>query len=106
MARSIKQKPCSVLNFDNFFTSIALMHHLRNKYGIVRANRLRRAKKKLPSDKKLKKKGRGAFAQVMSNEHNIAIVMWFDNKFVVAASNTYVDAHPAQNIMLYKKDER
>lgn len=34
LAKSIKQKPCSVLYFDNFFTSIELMHHLRNEYGI------------------------------------------------------------------------
>ncbi|XP_026746467.1 piggyBac transposable element-derived protein 3-like [Trichoplusia ni] len=110
LAKSIKQKPCSVLYFDNFFTSIELMHHLRNEYGIfslgtVRTNRLRGAEKKLPSDKELKKKGRGAFAQVVSNEHNIAVVKWFDNKFVVAAS-TYVDAHPVQNIMRYKKEEK
>lgn len=110
LSKSIKQKPCSVLYFDNFFTSIELMHHLRNEYGIfslgtVRANRLRGAEKKLPSDKELKKKGRGAFAQVVSNKHNIAVVKWYDNKFVVAAS-TYVDAHPVQNIMRYKKEEK
>lgn len=57
-------------------------------------------KKKLPSDKELKK-----VAQVVSNEHNIAVVKWFDNKFVVAAS-TYVDAHPVQHIMRYKREER
>lgn len=110
LAQSIKQKPCSVLYFDNFFTSIELLHHLRNEYGIfslgtVRANRLRGAEKKLPSDKELKKKGRGAFSQVVSQEHNIAVIKWFDNKFVLAAS-TYVDAHPIQNIMRYKKEEK
>ncbi|XP_046974849.1 piggyBac transposable element-derived protein 3-like [Vanessa cardui] len=110
LANSIKQKPCSVIYFDNFFTSIELMHHLRSEYGIfslgtVRTNRLRGAEKKLPSDKELKKKGRGAFAQVVSNEHNIAVVKWFDNKFVVAVS-TYVDAYPVQNIMRYKKEEK
>ncbi|XP_045451964.1 piggyBac transposable element-derived protein 3-like [Melitaea cinxia] len=48
---------------------------------------------------------RGAFAQVVSHEHNIAVVKWFDNKFVLAAS-TYVEAHPVQNVMRYKKEEK
>lgn len=52
LAKSIKQKPYSILYFDNFFTSIELMHHLRNEYvifslGTVRANRLRGQRKNL-----------------------------------------------------------
>ncbi|XP_045449385.1 piggyBac transposable element-derived protein 3-like [Melitaea cinxia] len=53
----------------------------------------------------MKKRGRGAIAQVVSREHNIAVVKWFDNKFVLAAS-TYVEAHPVQNVMRYKKEEK
>lgn len=34
LAKSINKKPCSVLYFNNFFTSIELIHHLRNEYGI------------------------------------------------------------------------
>ncbi|KAF9794875.1 hypothetical protein SFRURICE_005110 [Spodoptera frugiperda] len=97
LAKSINEKPCSVLYFNNFFTSIELIHHLRNEYGTVRANRHRGAeKKKLPSDKELKKRKAPRLC---------ASLKWFDNKFVVAAS-TYVDAHPVQHIIRYKREER
>ncbi|XP_063627513.1 piggyBac transposable element-derived protein 3-like [Cydia splendana] len=107
LSQSIQLPACKVLYFDNFFTSLELIHHMRNEYGIfslgtIRSNRLREANKKLPTDKNLKKKGRGAHAQVVSNESNIAIVKWFDNKCVTAASS-YVDAHPSHNVLRYNK---
>ncbi|CAH2089681.1 unnamed protein product [Euphydryas editha] len=61
LAKSIRQTACKVLCFDNFFTSIELLQYLRNECGIfamgtIRANRLRGAEKKLPTDKNLKKR--------------------------------------------------
>lgn len=107
LSQTIQQPACKVLYFDNFFTSLELLHHLRNEYGIfalgtIRSNRLREANKKLPTDKNLKKKGRGAFAQVVSNQSKIAIVKWFDNKCVTVASS-YVDAYPNHTILRYNK---
>ena len=110
LSQTIKQKPCSVLYFDNFFTSLELLQHLRTEYGIfalgtVRQNRLRGAQSKLPTDKILKKKGRGSSAQVVSNDANISIVKWFDNKCVIAAS-TYTDSHPVQQVLRYCKNTK
>lgn len=107
LSQTIQQPACKVLYFDNFFTSLELIHHMRNEYGIfslgtIRSNRLREANEKLPTDKNLKKRGRGSFAQVVSNESKIAIVKWFDNKCVTAASS-YVDAHPSHNVLRYNK---
>ncbi|CAH0714336.1 unnamed protein product, partial [Brenthis ino] len=107
LAKSIHQPACKVLCFDNFFTSIELLQYLRNEYGIfalgtIRSNRLRGAEKKLPTDKNLKKSGRGSHAQVVCNKNKIVVVKWYDNKCVTAAS-TFVDAHPIQNVVRYKK---
>lgn len=82
-------------------------HHMRNEYGIftlgtIRSNHFRDANKKLPTDKNLKKRGRGSFAQVVSNERKIAIVKWFDNECVTVASS-YVDAHSSHNVLRYDK---
>ncbi|KOB72988.1 Uncharacterized protein OBRU01_11452 [Operophtera brumata] len=110
LAKSIRQPACKVLCFDNFFTSIELLQHLRNEYGIfslgtIRQNRLRGAEVKLPTDKNLKKKGRGFHAQVVCNKNKIVIVKWLDNKCVTVAS-TYIDSHPIQVVVRYKKEEK
>ncbi|CAK1593994.1 unnamed protein product [Parnassius mnemosyne] len=109
LAKSIRQPVCKILCFDNFFTSIELLQYLRNERGIfamgtIRANRLRGAENKLPTDKNLKKKGRGSHAQVVCNKNKIAVVKWFDNKCVTAAS-TFVDEYPTQTVVRYKKEE-
>lgn len=57
----------------------------------------------MPTEKTLKKKGRGAFCQVVCNDNKISIVKWFDNKEVVLASS-YVDAHPVEKIKRFSKD--
>ncbi|CAK1601014.1 unnamed protein product [Parnassius mnemosyne] len=107
LSKTIKQQACSVLYFDNFFTSLELLKHLRNEYGIfalgtIRQNRLRGAAAKLPTDKNLKKRGRGSFAQVIPNECKIAVIKWFDTKCVTAAS-TYTHSQPVQQVWRYCK---
>lgn len=110
LAHSIHQPACKIICFDNFFTSIELLHRLREVYGIfsvgtIRQNRLRGAENKLPTDKNLKKRGRGSHAQVVCNKNKIAVVKWFDNKCVTAATS-YLDSRPVQVVMRYKKEER
>ncbi|CAK1599832.1 unnamed protein product [Parnassius mnemosyne] len=110
LSKTIKEPACKVIYFDNFFTSIELVYHLRNEYGIfslgtVRPNRLRGGDKKLPSDNILKKRGRGAFSQITSNERKVAVVKWFDNKCFTIASS-YADAHPVDHVLRYNKDKK
>lgn len=107
LAKSIRHPACKILCFDNFFTSIELMHRLRNEYGIfslgtVRSNRLHGAQEKLPTDKNLKKKGRGSHAQVVSNRNKMVVAKWYDNKCVTVAS-TFVDSYPLQTVPRYNK---
>ncbi|KAI8432607.1 hypothetical protein MSG28_013593 [Choristoneura fumiferana] len=84
LCKSIKKKPATVY-CDNFFSSPELMFILRHDYGIfglgtIRSNRLRGAEKLLPGDKDMKKKPRGNYAQVVSDQ-KLAIVKWYDNKY-------------------------
>ncbi|CAK1593721.1 unnamed protein product [Parnassius mnemosyne] len=106
LCKSIKKKPC-VVYFDNFFSSLDLIHHLRNFYGIfslgtMRTNRLRDAGKYLKPDKVLKTQGRGAFSQTVCNKTKLSVVKWNDNKCVVLASS-YADAYPLTKVRRYCK---
>lgn len=110
LCQSIPNPACSVVYFDNFFTSLELIKILRENYGIfslgtIRGNRIRGAEKSLDSDKKLQKKGRGSFSQVVCNENKVCIVKWSDNKCVTVASS-YVDSYPLGQINRYNKESK
>lgn len=92
LCKTIRKQACSVY-FDNYFTSLELVYILRENYGIfslgtVRKNRLKDAERKMTNDKLLKKKGRGAFTQVVCNENKLSVVKWFDNKHVRLVSSS------------------
>lgn len=53
----------------------------------------------------MKKKGRGAFCQVVCNKNKISIVKWFDNKQVTLVSS-YDDAYPVENIKRFSKEAK
>ncbi|XP_060810101.1 piggyBac transposable element-derived protein 3-like [Amyelois transitella] len=106
LCKTITKKPC-VVYFDNFFSSLELMYHLRHEYGIFslgtfRANRIKSGAEKLKSDKFLKIHGRGAFSQVVCNKTKLSLVKWNDNKCVILGSS-YVDAYPTTKIKRYCK---
>ncbi|CAK1594386.1 unnamed protein product [Parnassius mnemosyne] len=107
LCKTIEDKP-AVVYFDNFFTSLELIHHLRQEYGIfslgtIKSNRLRGCQNKLLADKVLAKKGRGASSQIVCNDTKLAVVRWYDNKPVTLASS-FVDSHPMGKIQRYSKD--
>lgn len=76
------------LFFDNFFSTYNLFQYLDSRciyaIGTIRANRF--ANPRLPSDKEMKKKGRGSSAISISKD-GIVITKWYDNKSVLVASN-------------------
>ncbi|XP_031358741.1 piggyBac transposable element-derived protein 3-like isoform X1 [Photinus pyralis] len=76
------------LFFDNYFTTYNLIQYLDSKHiycvGTIRANRF--ANPRLPSDKEMKKIGRGSSAVSISKD-GIVITKWYDNKAVLTASN-------------------
>lgn len=109
LCQSIKTKPATVF-CDNFFTSPELFHLLRENHGIfalgtIRNNRIRGAEKVLPTEKVMKKKERGSYAQAVCNKNKLAIVRWNDNKPVTLIS-TYVAAEPVHKIKRYSKEKK
>lgn len=109
LCKTIKKKPANVY-FDNFFTSLELIHFLREEYGIfslgtIRANRLKGCQEFLPSDKELSKKGRGSSKQIVCNEKKVAVVKWIDNKSVTLASS-FVDSFPMGKVKRWSKESK
>lgn len=105
LAKTINNPTCSVIYFDNFFTSPDLVHYLRNEKGILALGTLRASRSRgcdLKSDKELARLGRGSFDQKVDNTKKVAIVKWYDNKAVLLCSS-YVDAYPISQIKRYVK---
>nr|CAH7765175.1 unnamed protein product [Callosobruchus chinensis] len=108
LCKSIKNPACSAVYFDNFFSSLELLHVLRNDYGIlslgtIRSNRLGNCI--LEDDKVLAKKGRGSFCCKNDNVNRISCVKWFDNKAVILVS-TYVSVEPVVTATRYNKNKK
>lgn len=109
LCKSIKHKP-AIIYCDNFFSSPELFYLLREEYGIfglgtIRTNRIRGAENKLPTEKQMKKKERGNYAEVVCDKNKLAIVKWHDNKVVTFVSS-FVAAEPVNTIRRYCKDQK
>lgn len=86
------------LFFDNYFSSYALLQYLKGKNilaaGTARINRF--ANPPFLPEKEIKKKPRGFMQQVFSEDHDIVLVKWFDNRIVSLASNFVGIGQPDQ----------
>lgn len=93
---------------DNYFTSLLLLHELRNKgifaAGTIRQNRLQKCP--LKSENELKKMGRGSSDFSVSENNEIVAVRWYDNKCVNMASN-FIGIDPEDEVRRWdrKKNE-
>ncbi|KAF9810159.1 hypothetical protein SFRURICE_012192, partial [Spodoptera frugiperda] len=77
LCKTIQEKSATVY-YDNFFTSLELIHYLRNEYGIfslgtIRSNRLRGCQEMLLFDKPLAKNSRGASHQTELKENDASV---------------------------------
>ncbi|XP_076842062.1 piggyBac transposable element-derived protein 3 isoform X2 [Brachyhypopomus gauderio] len=91
---------------DRFFTSIKVMEHMMKKQmyvtGTVMKNRVAAAVQKLPTDKRMKKEGRGSSAQVTTEDGKICVVKWYDNKPVLMMSSVHA-REPEDNCQRWDK---
>ncbi|XP_049331648.1 piggyBac transposable element-derived protein 3 [Astyanax mexicanus] len=91
---------------DRFFTSIQVMEHMMKKQmhvtGTVMKNRVNAAVQKLPTDKTMKKDGRGTSAQVTTEDGKICVVKWYDNKPVLMMSSVHA-REPEDNCQRWNK---
>ena len=91
---------------DNWFTGMSLVTILANEgihyVGTARLNRLPGCK--VPNDKELKKKGRGAavIETTLSNNVEVRAIKWFDNRGVMLVS-TYAGIEPLGQISRYDR---
>ena len=88
LSERIREKNCQ-LYFDNYFSNYNVLQVLRNNYIYATCTaRLNRFNNPLfSSDKEMKRRGRGSSEEVISQDGEVIMTKWFDNKPVVMASN-------------------
>ncbi|XDV22524.1 hypothetical protein PO909_027405 [Leuciscus waleckii] len=94
---------------NRFFTSIKAVNRMMEKQvylvGTVMKNWVSEAVQKLPSDKTMKKNGRGTSAQVTTKGGKICVVKWYDNKPVLMLSVVH-DAQPENTCQRWDKKQK
>uniref|UniRef100_A0A671XXE1 Si:ch211-255f4.7 n=1 Tax=Sparus aurata TaxID=8175 RepID=A0A671XXE1_SPAAU len=99
-------RPGSQVYCDRFFTTIQGVDRMMKKQvyvtGTVMKNRVPAAVQKLPSDKMMKKAGRGTSAQVTTGDGKMCVVKWFDNKPVLMMSVVH-DTQPEDTCQRWDK---
>ena len=92
--------------FDNWFTSLNLVHHLATRQiwacGTIQERRLPGLS--FQTDSQLKKRGRGSFDEHETNvgDTKITAVKWHDNRSVSLLSS-FVNSHPVEDCKRYDK---
>ena len=86
LSRTVPDNCNHKLYFDNYFTSLDLLVYLAKRgiysLGTIRRNRI--PQNKMPTEAEMKKKGRGASEEMVTNVDgvDVSLVMWQDNKTV------------------------
>lgn len=95
------------LFYDNYFSSYQLLQVLKSKgifaAGTVRVNRF--GNPPLLEDKTLKSRGRGSHDEVTSENGDIVLVKWMDNRSVILASN-FVGVGTVDQVSRWDKNEK
>ncbi|CAK1599853.1 unnamed protein product [Parnassius mnemosyne] len=83
--------PGHILYFDRYFTSVKLANELLKRgigcTGTIMKNRIPAAARLvLKDDKELQRRGRGSVQTIVSDDNQIAITKWYDNKPVILLS--------------------
>ncbi|KAL3219432.1 hypothetical protein MRX96_030446 [Rhipicephalus microplus] len=106
MASIVPRGLVYILYFDNWFCGVDLQVVLKkvgvSSVGTVREARLKGCK--LPSDKDLKKKGRGSYMEIATTSEGVSLraVKWFDNRPVTLLS-PFASASPEQAVKRFHK---
>uniref|UniRef100_A0A3B4ZZZ5 PiggyBac transposable element-derived protein domain-containing protein n=1 Tax=Stegastes partitus TaxID=144197 RepID=A0A3B4ZZZ5_9TELE len=108
LCRTIRNPSDCVVYFDNFFTSLSLISHLRESMGLrslgtIRKSRLKGCK--LAEDRDLLQRGRGSFDFCVDNDAKLAVVKWADNKTATLVSSC-ASVNPLGQVRCYSKEEK
>ncbi|XP_071053564.1 piggyBac transposable element-derived protein 3-like [Onthophagus taurus] len=110
LAGSIPTHHNYLLYLDNWFSSIKLMTILHED-GIYALGTIRRDRipgLKLPTEKELKRRGRGAYDEFRTSVGDgikLRVVQWFDNKSVRVAS-TFCGAQPVDAVHRFDRKQK
>uniref|UniRef100_A0A8C4DNN4 PiggyBac transposable element-derived protein domain-containing protein n=1 Tax=Dicentrarchus labrax TaxID=13489 RepID=A0A8C4DNN4_DICLA len=108
LCKTIKNPLECVVDFDNFFTSLPLIVHLKESLGLrsLGTNRKNRLKGyTLEDDRALLRQGRGSYDYRVDNEAEVAVVKWSDNKAVTLASSCAAIS-PLKEVRRFSRQER
>ena len=99
---------CYHIIFDNFFTGLALLCHLKEKHGFaatgtVRSNRTGSVPQR--DANKMEKEKRGSYDSVLDKDTGICITRWKDSKVVTMVS-TYAGVNPIKKPSGTRKQKR
>lgn len=111
LLRGVPRHQNHIIYFDNFYTSLPLVHHLAKQgiqsVGTVQQNRIPNSK--LPDKKEFMKKSvpRGSHVERTTTFDGIdmSCVTWKDNKMVTLLS-TYVGSTPVSSVTRYDKAKK
>ncbi|KAK3929384.1 PiggyBac transposable element-derived protein 2 [Frankliniella fusca] len=90
LCRAIKEPTQAAVSFDNFFTSVPLVVHLKEEFGLLSVGTIRKDRIKgcpLLSDKEFTKLPRGSYDSKVLKDQEIVVVKWKDNKPVTLISS-------------------
>ncbi|KAL2089315.1 hypothetical protein ACEWY4_014003 [Coilia grayii] len=108
LCKTIRNPSECVVYFDNFFTSLPLIIHLKESLGLrslgtIRKNRLHGCT--LEDDRALLRQGRGSYDYRVDNDAKVAVVKWVDNKAVTLASSCAA-VSPLKEVRRFSRAER
>ncbi|XP_061567214.1 piggyBac transposable element-derived protein 3-like [Cololabis saira] len=108
LCKTIRNPSECVVYFDNFFTSLPLIVHLKESFGLrslgtIRKNRLKGCI--LEDDRALLRQGRGSYDYRVDNEAEVAVVKWVDNKAVTLASSCAA-VSPLKEVRQFYREKR
>lgn len=109
LCRTVTSDVGHKMYFDNYFTSLKLLEQLElrkiQSVGTVRLNRLPGLKG--PSEKEMKKAGRGTISEQLTTigGTDISCIRWYDNKLVSLLS-TFVGSQPVKKVRRWSKAEK
>ncbi|KAK3933163.1 PiggyBac transposable element-derived protein 3 [Frankliniella fusca] len=107
LSKSIDSPQRSAVFFDNFFTGVKLVAHLKKEYNLLSVGTLRQDRTELCpllSDKNLKSLGRGSY-DTKIHRNGVQVIKWLDNKCVHLAS-TLAGTQPEGKVKRWDKKER
>ncbi|XP_028461659.1 piggyBac transposable element-derived protein 3-like [Perca flavescens] len=108
LCKTIRNPSDCVVYFDNFFTSLRLVTHLKDSMGLrssgtIRKNRLMGCR--VEEDRDLLRRGRGSFDFRVDNDAKLAVVKWADNKTDTLVSSC-ASVNPVGQVRRYSKEEK